>query len=254
LPFLPTRDVQADAVPHQYSWPSTLALALVPGALTTAVTLALRPLVIRWGYPPDLALTVSPVILLVELGYLLLLGRRRNGRLSLSGVVGYQRRLPLPLLASVVAGLIAVAAAINFAMQPIGDVLEQHAFGPVLAVLGATDANGLRRLSGVAVVTYFALNFVLNGIVDPVVEELYFRGHLLPRMPIAGPTAVAANALLFSAQHFWQPHLVPLIFVLQAILISVMVLFRDLRISIVSHAVANVVTTALSAIAYASAG
>jgi membrane protease YdiL (CAAX protease family) len=45
----------------------------------------------------------------------------------------------------------------------------------------------------------------LNAIVGPVVEELYFRGFLLPRMSQFGRWAPFVNVVLFSLYHFWSP-------------------------------------------------
>ena len=39
----------------------------------------------------------------------------------------------------------------------------------------------------------------------PVVEELYFRGHLLPRIDRFGRGAPVLNAVLFSVYHLWTP-------------------------------------------------
>jgi uncharacterized protein len=46
---------------------------------------------------------------------------------------------------------------------------------------------------------------VLNGFVGPAVEELYFRGHLLPRLGKLGSWAPLVNVALFSLYHFWTP-------------------------------------------------
>ena len=45
----------------------------------------------------------------------------------------------------------------------------------------------------------------INGLVGPIVEELYFRGYLLPRMEWMGLWAPLANVSLFSLYHFWSP-------------------------------------------------
>jgi membrane protease YdiL (CAAX protease family) len=49
------------------------------------------------------------------------------------------------------------------------------------------------------------LNFLLNGIFGPLVEELYFRGFLLPRMKMFGKFAPLINTVLFSIYHFFTP-------------------------------------------------
>ena len=49
------------------------------------------------------------------------------------------------------------------------------------------------------------LVFLLNGIFGPFVEELYFRGFLLPRMKMFGNFAPLINTVLFSIYHFFTP-------------------------------------------------
>ncbi len=58
--------------------------------------------------------------------------------------------------------------------------------------------------SGAWVATIVAF-FALNGFVGPIVEELYFRGYLLPRMEWMGRWAPLVNVSLFSVYHFWSP-------------------------------------------------
>ena len=43
------------------------------------------------------------------------------------------------------------------------------------------------------------------GWLGPIVEELYFRGYLLPRMEWMGRWAPLVNVSLFSLYHFWSP-------------------------------------------------
>jgi membrane protease YdiL (CAAX protease family) len=47
--------------------------------------------------------------------------------------------------------------------------------------------------------------FAINGLIGPIVEELYFRGYLLPRMERLGRWAPLVNVSLFSVYHFWSP-------------------------------------------------
>jgi membrane protease YdiL (CAAX protease family) len=42
-------------------------------------------------------------------------------------------------------------------------------------------------------------------VIGPVVEELYFRGYLLPRIDRFGRGAPVLNAVLFSLYHLWTP-------------------------------------------------
>jgi hypothetical protein len=44
---------------------------------------------------------------------------------------------------------------------------------------------------------------VINGVIRPVVEELNFRGHQLPRIDRFGRGVPILNAVLFSIYHVW---------------------------------------------------
>ena len=50
------------------------------------------------------------------------------------------------------------------------------------------------------------LTYIFNGFLAPIVEEIYFRGFLLPRMNRLGKAAPAVNVALFSISHFFSPH------------------------------------------------
>jgi hypothetical protein len=58
-----------------------------------------------------------------------------------------------------------------------------------------------------------ALWLVSMVIVGPAVEELYFRGWLLPRLRGRAATPCTAHAALFASYHLWQPHAAITVFV-----------------------------------------
>jgi hypothetical protein len=78
----------------QYGLLKVLVLHLLPGALATLAYLALVPLASRVHFPTMSALLLSAAIALVplEMGHLLLQGKRLNGCWSLAGIVLYQRK------------------------------------------------------------------------------------------------------------------------------------------------------------------
>ena len=49
------------------------------------------------------------------------------------------------------------------------------------------------------------MGFVVNAVTGPVVEEVYFRGYLLPRISRFGVWAPLLNTVLFSVYHFFTP-------------------------------------------------
>jgi membrane protease YdiL (CAAX protease family) len=88
----------------------------------------------------------------------------------------------------------------------------------------------------------WAVTFVIVG---PVVEELYFRGFLLPRIPARRSVAVVVNAGLFALYHLWQPHTWLTVFVFALPLAVVASRPRGVIIAVVTHMTVNAVAFAL---------
>ena len=241
-------DAAPDRKTERYPWWLILVMFLVPGVLSTGFSAWLAPILRENGLPGDLALDLSPVVLVGELGLLLFLARRNPA--GLRGVVGYRNRLPWPRLVAVLAGLYVAMLALYLVSQPLTEVLETRVFGWVPDWLGGEPARDPGTGGLILLVLGTA---VFNTIVDPIIEEMYFRGHLLPRMPVAGFAAILVNAALFSVQHFWQPHLYLFVLGCQVMLMAVMVRFGDLRISMIGHCLVNGTSAVLTLLAYAHA-
>ena len=47
--------------------------------------------------------------------------------------------------------------------------------------------------------------FAVNAVAGPILEEVYFRGYLLPRISRFGAWAPLINTVLFSIYHFFTP-------------------------------------------------
>ena len=73
-------------------------------------------------------------------------------------------------------------------------------------------------------------------------EELYFRGYLLPRLSRYGRWAPLLGGLFFGLYHVWQLFGFPTVFLLGTVLGYVVWWKQDIRISIGLHAFANALT------------
>lgn len=232
----------------------SVGLHLIPGLLILAAYFIIgAPLVKALNYPPYLAWIVSMCITLapVELGLLLYLGRKRNGRLSLRGVVDYLGK-PVKKLAlvGIVAALIIGVYAASILLTPVDTFIYKHLFSWVPFATSVGDSRGY--LSGYArstVIVTLAACVVLQGFILPVIEELYFRGYLLPRLSRLGKLAPILNMLLFSFYHFWTPW--QFVSRIGFFMPTVWVMWRkkDLRISILVHCISNSLLTLVSLIA-----
>jgi membrane protease YdiL (CAAX protease family) len=49
------------------------------------------------------------------------------------------------------------------------------------------------------------LGLFLSGLAASIIEELYYRAFLMPRIPVSGRWAPAVNAALHSICHFYTP-------------------------------------------------
>lgn len=200
---------QTEASVEQHSLVQSIALHLLPGVLILLFYIVTAPLAEKLGFPSGTALFVAigAVLIPFELGYLLYQGKKRNGTLSLKGIVLFREPMPwwqyivlgLPLIFW--SGFIFVVVA-----PPLDKVIIDSLFSWVpdwFFLFGSMDQ--LAQYSRSALVITAILNLVLNGIAGPVVEELYFRGYLLPRLSRLKGWAALMSVLLFSLYHFFTP-------------------------------------------------
>ncbi len=97
------------------------------------------------------------------------------------------------------------------------------------------------------------LAFVFNGLLGPIVEEIYFRGFLLPRMSNLGKLAPLVNVVLFSLYHFFTPwenitRIVAMLPLVYAVWYN-----KNIRIGIIVHCLGNLTGTILTAVFLLSA-
>lgn len=191
--------------PEQHSLPHSIVLHLLPGTTLFGFVLVAAAL----GTPAILALLVgiALVIVPIELGYLLFKGKQMSGRWSVWEVVDYREPLPARRIALWTVPLVAWFIVMLFLSVAVFDkTIADGLFSwyPE-SVREFASLEGDSTYATWVLVVVFAAAFAINGIVGPVVEELYFRGHLLPRIDRFGRGAPVLNAVLFSLYHFWTP-------------------------------------------------
>lgn len=157
------------------------------------------------GLPRQVAFLSMDVLVLLPLLLIFLywLGMRRNGRPSLTGIVLNRRKLPTGRLILLVSGLFAWALVVIELLGPVDAVLFDRLFYWVPAALLPEESMAAYP-PAVLLATHFT-SIVMVGVVAPIVEELYFRGYLLPRVSWMGSGAPVWNTILFTSYHFWSP-------------------------------------------------
>ena len=188
----------------QHSVAQTVVLHLLPGVLMAAFYVLAAPLVRDLGFPSLMAIYLAILFVLIpfELGYLFYRARR-NGS-SLGSVVLYREPVPRVQFVALVLGLF-VWSSIFYVLvyPPLDAFLIENVFSwlPDSFFL-VEDFAGY---STGALVTTWVLGMIVNAIAGPVVEEVYFRGYLLPRISRFGAWAPLINTVLFSVYHFFTP-------------------------------------------------
>jgi hypothetical protein len=82
---------------EQHTIGQSIILHLLPGILIGAFYYAIAQPIRNMGYPSLAAFTLAAIVILIpfELGFLLYQGKKKNGALSLEGIVLYRQQIPL---------------------------------------------------------------------------------------------------------------------------------------------------------------
>lgn len=242
---------ESESVP-QHSFLKSVALHLLPAVFVFAFYILAAPFVIRLGFPPGLALLLGFLFIgtPIELGYLLYLGKKRNGTFSLRGIVLY--REPMPIWQYFVFFLLLLAFGVLFLISPVTAFLAENVFWWLPNFLLPDGSSSYPPFAPTAILITLILGFFFDGIVNPIIEELYFRGYLLPHIARFGWIAPLMNAFLFSLQHYWQPYNFPLIFIIQLAIVYVVWRKRNIYISMLAHCAGNSIGAALSLVGFLS--
>lgn len=218
----------------------SVLLHLLPGAVAAAVYFALVPVAAHLSLPTAAALGASGLLAVAPAQLALLswyAGRRKEA--GIRAVVVFRNRLRWSVTIAWAVGLFVVAAAVFLLSRPMTEGLQRTLFGwwPAcwqvdLGVTGGHPAAALWLTAGILMVG--------TVVVAPFIEEIYFRGFLLPRMPERlGRLAPAVHAALFGLYHLWTPWLMPARFLAIVPLSYVVSHTKSVRISIIAHVLAN---------------
>jgi membrane protease YdiL (CAAX protease family) len=217
---------------------------LYPGVLITFGFVLLAPLAMRYGFPPQFGMLISILLLAVPILLAHLIAARKDEGLSkLRDINGFTARLPFGKLFLYSLGLVVFAFLIWGLTQPLNKIITDH------FLTGLPDWYTVQDFSGYdkeKIKITLLFNLILNGILAPYLEELYFRGYLLPRMNIWGKGSYIMSALLFSLYHFWQPYIYLTLIISLLPMTYLVWKTRDLRLAIVTHCLLNLIGALLS--------
>ncbi|WP_112135343.1 CPBP family intramembrane glutamic endopeptidase [Glycomyces dulcitolivorans] len=245
----------AKLLADKHSIPLSIALHLVPGGLIVAFyALVGAPISRAIGAPIFAAWTIALIIVLFPLMFgLLWLGKQKTGKYTMDGVVNYRGKpFSRGKITLIGIGFLLYMTIVSLSLAPLDTWTYDHLFTWV--TFESSGSSGTSYLDSydkdlVLITLLFCGPF--TGFLLPLIEEYYFRGFLLSRLPQLGRWAPLFNTVLFSIYHFWAIWTVPskIIFLLPG------VWFvwgkKDIRASIWMHPGSALLMTVVGATLYA---
>jgi membrane protease YdiL (CAAX protease family) len=224
----------------QHSLGESLAYHLLPGVAILAGYVLITPFIHRAGLPSAIGISLAVLLVLVplELGILFLQGKKRNGKFSLEGIVLNREKTPAPQFA-LWTFVALFAAVLCFAMLGWLDKYFLTFFGWLPNWFFVNEDMTVYSKT-IQFVNWLAI-VLITGILAPYVEELYFRGFLLPRLAWTKGWAPLLEAFLFALYHFWSPWQLVTRTLAVLALVYIVNWKRDLRIGVAAHWLLNVV-------------
>lgn len=231
----------------QLSLLAIILLHLLPGLVALLVFILTAPYMIQSGLPAVFALFLGLLVsFILMIGFLLYQGKKETGKLSLSGIILNREKVKKRQYFIYIPILIFWTLIIGGIFTPLNNAIIEKFFSWLPEWFWWTKQFlDLESLSTSILIALFFIVFIGNAIMGPVVEEVYFRGYLLPRMERYGRWAPLLNTFLFSIYHFFSPEqIITRIFVLTPVIYTVW-WKKNIYFSIFTHCIMNVVPSIL---------
>jgi membrane protease YdiL (CAAX protease family) len=221
-------------------WQSVI-LHILPGLLAVIVYYFCSKQVVALGYPSVMALIIAGLIVLIPFEFgVILIAKRNSGEKLIGDIIKNFSSIKLwkfflwIVVVFLVTGLLfSVTSGLADEIKDLFKFLPSEFF----LNMGLDGNYATNKL----IITY-VLFFVLIVLVIPILEEVYFRGFLMPRMPAKfNGFIVPLHSFFFALYHFWTPWMIisrtigvmPLIFAVKRT--------KNIYIGIVVHCLLNTI-------------
>lgn len=222
-----------------------IALFLLPGVLMAiAYALLVNPM-LTLELPKTVALVIAALVVLipVELGIIYYHSKKEFGILSIKKMIPYTNPISTKKYFWLVPLLLSWASCVMILGKKIDGFIKESFFSwiPDWYILSVD----YMQYNKSQLVVAFIVAFLITGIIIPIVEEIYFRGFLLPRMEWLGKAAPIINASLFAIYHFWSPWQIPTRIIALIPFCYVSYKTKNIKITIIVHCLLNILGDAL---------
>ncbi|WP_299364092.1 CPBP family intramembrane glutamic endopeptidase [Winogradskyella sp.] len=217
----------------------SLVLHLAPGILILCFYLITYNSFVETGFYAQTALTTSFLIIGATAPILFLMYLSKKNKIKIfTSIILFNKKLRwweyvvYPII------VVILAVIISTALQPVSsrisnllsDFLPQWFLRPHVIPDAISERNILITLIMV---------ILIDGLIHPIVEEIYFRGFLLPRLARYKIYAPILGALFFALFHLWQPQNMLSIFLMSIPWLYIIWWKRSFLLSVIIHCLAN---------------
>ena len=190
----------------QHSIGQSVLLHLLPGVLITIGYFLIAPVVIRNGYPALLGLLISFLVLGLpfQAGFILYQLKNAEDGLTFKDIL-YRNRIPAWQFIALVFGVLVWGFLTSGLIGMPELFIYENLFSWLpdwFAILSVEQFTGFGRPE---LITTFIFVVFVNWFLGPIIEDIYFRGYLLPRLPQSNKWMPLISTVLFSLYHFWLP-------------------------------------------------
>ena len=222
---------------EEHSIWKSIILHLLPGILGGIVYFLIVNFMREQGFPSVSALIVAGVLVITPLELsILIFQSRKNKKKLFGGFLAYLQPLPVWQYIVWVIIIIISSGLIITLFTPITDYLRGIFHWIPNEMILDMGLSGVYSKTALIVTYAFILIFVV--LIGPAVEELYFRGYLLPRM--SGKLSNLQHSFLFAVYHVFTPWMIitrmigllPLIYVVKK---------KNIYIGIIVHILVNLI-------------
>ena len=164
-----------------------------------------------------------------------------------------RNREPLPIwqyLAGAAGLVVFIMLLLRLPLGVVSRYLATHVFAWLPPAFTPSADDQLDACGRSIVLFTLVFQLIVDGIVNPIVEETYFRGVLLPRLGGLRWAAPVVNTLLFALGHVWQPYNVVSIFIYVLPLTLFTWWRRNYYVQAFVHCLANTFGAVLALVAF----
>lgn len=222
------------------SMPISIMLHLVPGMINAVAYFLFVPIVTYYGFPNTVANYLMVLITLIpmQLGILFVTAHRKQGTYNFLKLIPWLKKSRLKEYLIFIPIMAIWAIIISAVLSPLETRLLNNVFAfiPSNMVIDTYDASEISRNM---IIFMVISGLITNGLLAPIMEEIYFRGYLLPRIDASKKKAVVLNAVLFSLYHFFTPWAFFSRVLMMIPLYWWVAKKENIRFSIIAHIIAN---------------